>query len=67
LKQTAKKNELLWPDRGNTVYDTQGYNARKVISINLSHKKSMKYSGHRRLLSELSKLSKFNAFNLIGY
>ena len=30
-------------------------------------KKSMKYSGHRKLLSELSKLSKFNAFNLLGY
>ena len=30
-------------------------------------KKSMKYSGHGKLLSELSKLSKFNAFNLLGY
>jgi len=30
-------------------------------------KKSMKYSGHRKLLFELSKLSKFNAFNLLGY
>ena len=28
-------------------------------------KKSMKYSGHRKLLCELSKLSKFNAFNLL--
>ena len=27
----------------------------------------MKYSGHRKLLYELSKLSKFNAFNLLGY
>ena len=27
----------------------------------------MKYSGHRELLCELSKLSKFNAFNLLGY
>ena len=27
----------------------------------------MKYSGHRKLFSELSKLSKFNAFNLLGY
>ena len=35
--------------------------------IHHSHKKSMKYSGHRRLLCELSKLSKFNAFNLLGY
>ena len=31
------------------------------------HKKTMKYSGHRKLLCELSKLSKFNAFNLLGY
>jgi len=30
-------------------------------------KKSMKYSGHRKLLCELSKLSKFNALNLLGY
>ena len=30
-------------------------------------KKSMKYSGHRKLLRKLSKLSKFNAFNLPGY
>jgi len=28
---------------------------------------SMKYSGQRKLLCELSKLSKFNAFNLLGY
>ena len=27
----------------------------------------MKHSGHRKLLCELSKLSKFNAFNLLGY
>ena len=30
-------------------------------------KKSMKYSGHRKLLCQLSKLSKFNALNLLGY
>ena len=30
-------------------------------------KKSMKYSGQRKLLCELSKLWKFNAFNLLGY
>ena len=30
-------------------------------------KKSMKYSGHRKLLCELSKLSIFNAYNLLGY
>ena len=28
------------------------------------HKKSMKYSGHKKLLCEFSKFSKFNAFNL---
>ena len=27
----------------------------------------MKYSGHRKLLCELSKLSKLNAFNLLEY
>ena len=27
----------------------------------------MKYSGHMKLLCELSKLSKFNAFILLGY
>ena len=27
----------------------------------------MKYSGHRKLLCELSKLSKFNAFNPLAY
>ena len=60
----------------------QGYNARKVISevyasfvlqcspchgIYLLHKKSMKYSGHRKLLCGLSKLSKLNAFIFLGY
>ena len=30
-------------------------------------KKSMNYSSHWKLLCELSKLSKFNAFNLLGY
>ena len=30
-------------------------------------KKLMKYSGHRKLLCELSKLLKFNAINLLGY
>ena len=29
-------------------------------------KKSIKYSGHRKLLCELSKLSKFNSFDLLG-
>ena len=27
----------------------------------------MKYSGHRKLSCEIAKLSKFNAFNLLGY
>ena len=35
--------------------------------IHLSHKKLMNYSGHRKLLCELSKLSKLNAFNLLEY
>ena len=36
--------------------------------IHLLHKKkSIKYSGHRKLLCELSKLSKFNAFKHLGY
>ena len=30
-------------------------------------KKSMNYSRHRKLLCELSKVLKFNAFNLLGY
>ena len=30
-------------------------------------KKSMKHSGQRKLFCELSKLSKFNAFNFLGY
>ena len=29
--------------------------------------KSTKYSGHRKILCDLSKLSKFNVFNLLGY
>ena len=35
--------------------------------IHLSHKKSLKYSGHRKLLCELWKLSNFNPFILLGY
>ena len=27
----------------------------------------MKYSGHKKLMCELLKLSKLNAFNLLGY
>ena len=31
------------------------------------HIKTMKYSGHRKVLCKLSKLSKFNAINHLGY
>ena len=48
-----------------------GYvNTRRMSNPDMGsifHKKSMKYSGHRKLVCELSKLSKFNAFNLLGY
>ena len=37
------------------------------MGSNFTHKKSMKYSGHRKLLCDFLKLSKFNAFNLLGY
>jgi len=40
---------------------------KPVIGSIFNIKKSMKYSGHRKLLCELSKLSKFNVFNLLGY
>ena len=41
---------------------------KTLHGIHLSHKKSMKYYGHRKLLCELSQLSKFiNALNLLGY
>ena len=33
--------------------------------VHLSHRKSMKYSDHSKLLCELSKLSKFNAFIIV--
>ena len=46
-------------------------NTRRMWKPNMGSifhiKKSMKYSGHRKLLCELSKLSKFNAFILLGY
>ena len=43
-------------------------NTRRMSKPDMgNHKKSMKYSGHRELLCELSKLSKLNAFNLLGY
>ena len=47
---------------------TQGYSARKVISeVCASIVLQCTVSGHRKLLCELSKISKFNAFNLLGY
>ena len=43
-------------------------NTRRMSKPDMGNKKnSIKYSGHRDLLCELSKLSKLNAFNLIGY
>ena len=46
-------------------------NTRQILQPDMGSifhiKKSMKYSGHRKLLCELSKLSKFNALNLLGY
>ena len=46
-------------------------NTRRMSKPNMGSifyiKKSMKYSGYRKLLFELSKLSKFNALNLLGY
>ena len=46
-------------------------NTRQILQPEMGSifhiKKSMKYSGHRKLLWELSKLSKFNALNLLGY
>ena len=45
-------------------------NTRRILQPDMGSifhiKKLMKYSGHRKLC-ELSKLSKFNAFNLLGY
>ena len=42
-------------------------NVRAWHGIHLSHKKSMKYFGHRKLLFKLSKLSKCNVYNHLGY
>jgi len=45
-------------------------NRRRMSKLDMGsifHKKSMKYSSHRKLLCKLSKLSKCNAFNLLGY
>ena len=44
--------------------NTRQIDVEALHGIHLSHIKSMKYSGHRKLLCELLKLSKFNAFNL---
>jgi len=46
-------------------------NTRRMLKPDMGSifhiKKSMKYSGHRKLSCELSKLSKLNALNLLGY
>ena len=45
-------------------------NTRRMSKPNMGsilHIKIKKYSGHRNLLCKLLKLSKFNAFNLLGY
>ena len=47
--------------------NTRRMSKSDIGSIFHIKKKSMKYSGHRKFLCELSKLSKFNAFNLLGY
>ena len=39
----------------------------RVNARRMPHKKSMQISSHRKLLCEFSKLSKFNAFILLGY
>ena len=45
-------------------------NTRRMLQPvmeSISQKQSKKYSGHRKLVCEFSKLSKLNAFNLLGY
>ena len=46
-------------------------NTRRMLQPDMGSifhiKKSMKSSGHRKLLCESSKLSKFNALNFLGY
>jgi len=59
-----KSNEILSKSSKSYKIMPDSY---EILGIHHSHKKSMKYSGHRKLLCELSKLSKFNAFNLLGY
>ena len=67
-KKIVRRNSLHQTRR---IYNT--FNTFRISNTNygiiqhgihLSHKKSMKYSGNRLLLCELSK---FNAFNLLGY
>jgi len=47
--------------------NTRWLSKSEMGSIFHKYKTSMKCSGHRKLLCELSKLSKFNDFNLLGY
>ena len=46
-------------------------NTRRMLQPDMESifhiKNSMKYSGHRKLLCKLSKLLKFNAYNILGY
>ena len=53
----------------NYLYITKDLMQGKLFQkcTHLLHKKSMKYSGHRKLLCELSKLSKLDALILLGY
>ena len=45
----------------NTIANVEAWHGIHLL------KKIMKCSGHRKQLCELSKLLKFNAFNLLGY
>ena len=51
LEGNVNKRRMSQPDMGS------------IIHI----KKSMKHSGNKKILCELSKFSKFNAFILLGY
>ena len=53
-----------------TVFGRKSKHKTDVTALKqnpFSHKKAMKYSGRKKLICEVSKLSKFNAFNLPGY
>jgi len=53
-----------------TVFGRKSKHKTDVTALHGIHfykKKSMKYSGHRKLLCEFLKLSKLNALTLLGY